>query len=185
MKKILVILLIILLPVLAISVYISSFFGPPGVSKESIVFIVPEKAVNFDVTQELLNQKLIKNPKGFKFLLDNFAPGAEIKPGGYKLNQSMNAWVVLKKVTGKEDLKWVTIAFCPRKEQVGEKLANSLGWSTDQLNEWNSLYKNDKPEYFEGVYYPDTYLIPVDESVPQVAQRFIDHFNKNVRTAFR
>jgi UPF0755 protein len=178
MHKILIILSVVLLTILAISVYISGLFGPPGESKDSIVFIIPEKEVDFDLTQELFNQKLIKNPKGFKFLLDNFTPGVEIKPGGYRLSQSMNAWVVLRKITGKEDLKWVTISFCPRKEQVGEKLASILGWDEDKLNEWNTLYKDEKSEYFEGVYYPDTYLIPVDESVSQVAQRFIDRFNE-------
>jgi UPF0755 protein len=33
-------------------------------------------------------------------------------------------------------------------------------------------------DYVEGVYYPDTYLIPVDETGAQVAKRFIDRFNE-------
>lgn len=90
----------------------------------------------------------------------------------------MNAWQVMKKITGKEDLVWVTIPFCARKEQTGEKLANALGWDKENLNKWNTAYAKTKSEYFEGVYYPDTYLLPVDESGAQIAERFINRFNE-------
>ncbi len=72
----------------------------------------------------------------------------------------------------------VTISFCPRKEQVGEKLAEILGWNQEKLNKWNTIYTNTKPEYFEGVYYPDTYLIPLDEPGPEVAARLINRFSE-------
>lgn len=178
MKKILIFLSAVILIILAVVVYISRLFGPPATSEEMEVFIVPQEKSGFDVVQALFEQKFIKNAKAFQFLLDNFAPGSEIKSGGYRLNQSTNAWAVMKKITGKEDLKWVAVSFCPRKEQVGEKLAGTLGWDQEKLDEWNALYKNSKSEYFEGVYYPDTYLLPVDESASQTAQRFIDHFNE-------
>ncbi|HLE49393.1 MAG TPA: endolytic transglycosylase MltG [Patescibacteria group bacterium] len=154
------------------------YFAPVGSSEDLVVFVVPEKMPDFNVPEELYKQKYIKSSKAFRFLLENFAPGVEIKPGGYKISQNMNAWQVMKKITGQEDLKWVTISYCPRKEQVGEKLAEVLGWNDLNLSDWNSLYKNTKQEYFEGVYYPDTYLIPVDESPSQVAGRFINRFNE-------
>jgi UPF0755 protein len=110
--------------------------------------------------------------------LNTFAGGLEIKPGGYKLTGSMNAWQVMKKLTGKPDLLWFTTSVCIRKEQVGEQLADLLGWNSSQLNDWNNLYKNINTDYFEGVYYPDTYLIPINETPAQVAQRYINHFNE-------
>ena len=154
------------------------FFGPAGPEKQIEVFVVPQSRTDFDATWQLAEQKLIKNPKAFKFLMNIFFKDKYIESGGYRLTQSMNAWQVIKKITGKQDLFWVTISFCPRKEQVGEKLANILKWKRGQLDVWNSLYENNKPEYFEGVYYPDTYLIPADESEIQVAERFINHFNE-------
>lgn len=155
-----------------------SFFGPTGSSKETQVFVVPQNVEGFDVAQKLWEQKFIKNVKAFKFLLENFAIGKEVKPGGYKLSQSMNAWQILSKVTGRVDLAWITVSYCPRKEQVGEKLTEALDWNQEKLDNWNTLYKNTKPEYFEGVYYPDTYLIPIDETPTQVADRFINRFNE-------
>ncbi len=167
---------------LAVSFFVSSFLyaylGPVSKSGEIVIFIVPQDDASFKIADSLYNQKLIKNKKGFEFLLDKFYKDVEIKSGGYKLNQSMNAWQVTKKITSKQDLLWVNIFFCPRKEQLGERLAGILGWDDKKLNEWNNLYKGTGSDYYEGVYYPDTYLIPVDESPSQVAQRFINRFNE-------
>lgn len=153
-------------------------FGPVGKSGEFKTFVVPRDTKEFIIENELYKQKLIKNPKTFRFLLNTNALGKEIKPGGYLLSNDMNMFKILAKITGKPDLVWFKLSYCPRKEQVGEYLAETLNWNSDQVNEWNDLYKNDKPEYFEGVYYPDTYLIPVSESPAQVAQRLINRFEE-------
>jgi UPF0755 protein len=173
-------LLLIPIAVFAVLFFIDGTFGAPGKSKDINVFVVPQNTDNFNAAQALVDQKFVRNAKAFTFLLDNFAGGAEIKPGGYRLAQNMNVWQIAKKVTGNMDLAWVTISFCPRKEQVGEKLASALGWSAEELNAWNTVYSNTTSEYFEGVYYPDTYLIPLDETPAQVAQRFIRRFNEKM-----
>ena len=90
----------------------------------------------------------------------------------------MNAWQVMKRVTGRPDLLWVTVTGCQRKEQIGEKLAGVFGWDAAKLEEWNTAYTTANSDYAEGVYYPDTYLIPADESPTMVAKRFVDHFNE-------
>ena len=159
-------------------IYGWTLFGPTGTSTETGGFVVPQIEEGVDIIQNLLEQEFIKNTKAFKFLLENFAIGKEIKPGGYKLSHNMNAWQIMSKVTGRADLAWVTISFCPRKEQVGEKLADALGWGQNKLYDWNNLYSNTKTEYFEGVYYPDTYLIPIDETAEEVGNRFISRFNE-------
>jgi UPF0755 protein len=153
-------------------------FGPAGTSEEIEVFVVPQNKEDFDVSKKLIENKFIKNEKGFELIMDSFSEDKEIKSGGYRLSQNMNAWQVMKKITGKQDLFWVVVSFCPRKEQVGEKLAEALDWNQEKLNKWNLVYKGANLEYFEGVYYPDTYLIPSDESETQVAERFIDRFNE-------
>jgi UPF0755 protein len=154
------------------------FLGPVGGSDQVLIFIIPQNTQDSDIAKSLHEQKLIRNAKAFKYLQDNFAKDKEIKSGGYKLNQKMDSWQILSKLTGKPDLFWITFSYCLRKEQIGEKLASTLGWSEEELNKWNTIYTNSKPEYFEGVYYPDTYLIPADESGQQIAQRFITNFNE-------
>jgi len=178
MKIFFIIFVFVSVIILASLVYGWTLFGPVGTSKQLEVFIVPEVKGGFDLVAELNKQKFIKNTKAFQYLINTFAKDKEIKSGGFRLSQNMNAWQILKKVTGKPDLAWVVISFCPRKEQVGEKLASALGWSQEELTKWNTVYTKTKPEYFEGVYYPDTYLLPVDETGAQIAQRLINHFNE-------
>lgn len=166
--------------VLALIFFLSSivwtYLGPVNKSTETIIFVIPQEQSDFKLTDSLYENKLIKNKNGFDFLFKNFAKTKEVKSGGYKLTSSLNTWQIIKKLENKQDLLWVNVFFCPRKEQVGEKLANILGWNQDQLTKWNSL--NINTENYEGVYYPDTYLIPVDEAVELVAQRFVNRFNE-------
>jgi UPF0755 protein len=90
----------------------------------------------------------------------------------------MNAWQVFEKINGKPDLAWVTTYGCVRREQVGEILASILGWDEVLSNRWDTLYLTNDTEYREGVYYPDTYLLPYDDPVEAIAGRFIDRFNE-------
>lgn len=154
------------------------FFGPAGSSGTLEVFAVPEDKENFDAVKTLSEQRLIKNKEAFQFLLNFFSSDKLIKSGGYRLSREMNAWQILTKLTGEQDLFWVSIPFCSRKEQTGEKLADTLGWNKEKLDQWNTVYKKSNPEFFEGVYYPDTYLLPSDESAEQIAKRFVDRFNE-------
>jgi len=177
-KKVLGVITTLFILILVLSGVWYTLLGPAGDSADILIYKIPENQSGFDLVKELSNLKLIKNEEAFRFLLDNFAVGKEIKPGGYKLNQRMNAMQIIKKITGKQDLFWFTISYCLRKEQIGELLAETLGWNNEKLQRWNNLYKNQKSEYFEGVYYPDTYLLPSDENESQIAQRFIDRFNE-------
>lgn len=153
-------------------------YGPVADSETVKTFTIPQEQYGFDIPGSLKEQGLIKNQKAFQFLLTNFALGKEIKSGGYRLSPSMNSWDILKKITGKPDFVWFTIASCQRKEQIGEKLAKALEWDSTKLSLWNNLYSTKNSQYFEGVYYPDTYLLPYDETPDQIAQRFINNFNQ-------
>ncbi len=152
-------------------------FRPPGGTGRPGVFAVPEQREGLDVAQKLEQQGFIRNAAAFRLLLWLAARDREIAPGGYRLDQAMNAWVVMKTLTAEPALLWLTTSGCLRREQVGEVIAARLGWNGDQMTQWNNLYAEDKPEWAEGVYFPDTYLLPKDEPVEAVARRFIDNFN--------
>ena len=121
--------------------------------------------------KKLEDGKFIKKNKVLELYINTFIYFNEIKSGGYKLSKNMWALDVFKKINSKPDLVWVTWSSCLRKEQIGEILAEGLGWNSKELDKWNKLD-------FEGVYYPDTYLIPIDESGEQVAKRLINRFNE-------
>ena len=155
-----------------------NFFGPVNNSKEIKVFVVPKNQENFDVSKELYDKKFIKNINAFNVLISFTESNKKIISGGFRLSSNMDARKVMNKIYNNPDLLWVTIGGCLRKEQIGEILANTLGWSEEKLKKWNTVDTNLKPEYQEGVYYPDTYLLPVDETGAQIVQRFINRFNE-------
>ena len=98
MRTILKISLFILALIFFFSNLAWAFFGPVNKSRENIIFIIPQEQANFNLTNSLFEQKLIKNKRGFEFLFKNFSKNKIIKPGGYKLNQSINSWQVMKKL---------------------------------------------------------------------------------------
>lgn len=177
MKVLLKIILNLILLIIVSYLIYWHFFGSVDYNdSEDLVFIIPQNNYNFDLSQNLHDQNLIKNKKAFKFLLDNFNYDLKPDSGGYYLTKSFNSFEIINKLRNKPDLLWININSCLRKEQIGEILSQTLEWDSNQLNIWNNLYKNT--DYFEGVYYPDTYLIPKNENVEDVAKRFINRFNE-------
>lgn len=102
----------------------------------------------------------------------------EIEPGGYRLSRSMDARKLITILTSEPQLKWITFPEGLRKEEVGEKLAKELHWTDEELEKWNTTYTAMEYDYREGVYFPDTYLIPVDENGLDTAKRMIIRFNE-------
>ena len=54
----------------------------------------------------------------------------------------------------------------------------ALGWTSAQEKKWITADTTTDPNYIEGVYFPDTYLIPVAESPADTANRLIAMFNQ-------
>lgn len=101
-----------------------------------------------------------------------------IDQGGYKISQSMNARELIIVLTSEPQFKWITIPEGLRKEEIGERLAKELHWNDDDLEKWNTTYTAMQYDYREGVYFPDTYLIPTDENGLDMANRMINRFNE-------
>jgi len=98
--------------------------------------------------------------------------------GGYKLSKDMDESQVAAALQEKPYMKWVIVPEGLRKEEVAQILATELGWTAEQQKNWISTDTAAKSEYTEGVYFPDTYLIPVDETPAKVAARMQAKFNE-------
>ena len=101
-----------------------------------------------------------------------------IAPGGYNVSKNMSAWQIAGKLTASPDMKWVVIPEGWRKEQIGELMAKTFSWNDDELNKWDLVYTKMRIDYIEGTYFPDTYLIPVNESGLDMANRMTRHFDE-------
>lgn len=136
-----------------------------------------------EVAQKLRKQGFIKSFWGYKaaYLLSggHFVAIDEITPGAYKLSKEMSAFEVADTLLHTEPyMKWVSIPEGWRKEQIAEALTHTLDWTSEQKRAWLTKYTEERENYAEGVYFPTTYLIPVDESPAEVAERMRAKFEE-------
>lgn len=171
-----------------------NLFAAPVSKAETEQVIVPLSVSDSNELVAFLKEKgFIRNEYGFKIAffkaLGSRVPFSKISntmcndcflQGAYKLSKSMNAWELAKKVTGQPYMKWVILPEGWRKEQMAEVLASTLGWSDKEKGDWIERYTAMDFDHIEGVYFPDTYLIPVVETPMATAERL----RKGFETAF-
>jgi hypothetical protein len=76
----------------------------------------------------------------------------------------MTPWQISRTFKTGPYMKWVVIPEGLRKEEIADLMQENLGWSEQQKYDWVTKYTNADPNYVEGVYFPDTYLISLEES---------------------
>ena len=154
------------------------FLMRPADSKAEEELFVISRINQFETTKRLQDGGYIQSSLSLTIArLITFRFG-EIKPGGYSLSKSMDARKLITILTSEPQLKWITLPEGLRKEEIGERLAKELHWSDGELEKWNTTYTAMEYDYREGVYFPDTYLIPVDENGLDTAKRMIIRFNE-------
>ncbi len=172
--KIVLILIFVFALLIGGFIYLNPFAAPGKSIKTEIITLDSEK-------KEVAGLKLeeagfIKSMTAFEIAM-TLKGKNKIQSGGYYLSKNMNTWEIIDALSDGPDLKWVTVLPGMRKEQIGERLKETFNWSEDELIKWNTVYTTQKEEYTEGVYFPDTYLIPVKESGQLIAARMINNFN--------
>ncbi|MFZ2975842.1 MAG: endolytic transglycosylase MltG [Candidatus Moraniibacteriota bacterium] len=154
------------------------FFAAPQVQEKNEVFTVGLKQNESQILDKLKSQGFIKNKAAFNIALSINRKHDAIQPGGYNISKNMDAWQLAEKLTDNPDMKWVVIPEGWRKEQIGEKLADTFGWSNEEIDKWNTEYTKMRIDYIEGTYFPDTYLIPVNEGGFKIAERMTRNFDE-------
>ncbi len=158
---------------------ISEEYLAPQAQAEPERFVISLDATKDEIIDKLFTEGFIKSKDAFGIALTSTKEGDNpIESGGYKIAKNMNAWEIAKILTVKPYMKWVVIPEGLRKEEIADLLARSLGWSATQKSKWITTYTALKYDYIEGVYFPDTYLIPVDETPQAVANRLTAKFEE-------
>jgi UPF0755 protein len=151
-------------------------FGPPGADTTEQSFVVSPGETPGDIADRLKTAGLIKSEFAFRIAYLEDLAGRGARPGGYELSPAMDAWTVASTLAESPYLAWVTIPPGLRKEQIADLLTQDLSWTDAEKEEWVTIDTAPSPSYVEGVYYPDTYLIPSDDTPAEVAQRLRDRF---------
>ena len=176
-KKSIIIIGIILIIGIAVFLFLFQFSAPQTKAEEER-FVISSTTSKEEIISKLKEQGYIRNEWTFNFVLKIKGWHGEIELGGYKISKSMNAWKIAKILTSEPYMKWITIPEGWRKEQIAELLAKELNWDDQEKRNWVTKYTAMEYDYVEGIYFPDTYLIPKDETGLQIAQRFINKFNE-------
>lgn len=176
MKKKLLILLLIFVGLIFVFNFINPFRAP-CTDKKTEIFIMNMESDNV-VGVELEKQGYIKSMITFDIVMALKGNGEKVQEGGYYLSKNMSVFQIADEITNGPDLKWVTVLEGMRKEQIGEKLKDTFGWSDEELDKWNNTYTSMRFDYTEGVFFPDTYLIPVHEDGLEIANRMIARFEE-------
>ncbi len=164
--------------IIAVFVLYFMFLSSPGGGAETRQFIVGRNQTSTPAIIGMLKiQGFIRSEWVFDLLL-NFYGSGSILPGGYAISKSMNALDVAKLLSKNPSQLWVVIPEGLRKEEIANILSQKLGWTDSQKSEWITKDTTADSNYSEGVYFPDTYLIPVGETPIQTANRLRAHFEE-------
>ncbi len=176
-KKIIIAAVIVLAVLAGLGVAYAMLFAAPGTNTEQQQFTIPLEATSTPVVAAQLQQAgLVKNAWAFQVAFGLHK--GNIQAGGYLLSPSMNAWQAARVLSQPPALRWAVIPEGLRKEEIAAILAKALDWSSAQEQEWIATDTAQNPDYIEGVYFPDTYLIPITDTPAQVAQRLIAKFEE-------
>jgi len=139
-------------------------------------FVVALKSTQEDVAAALVEKGFVTDKEAFLAAFEK--ESGAVAPGGYHLSKDMSPAEVAEALRAAPYMKWVIIPEGLRKEEVADILGNALGWSADTEEKWISVYSRMKYDYVDGVYFPDTYLLPVAESPLDTTNRILAKFNE-------
>lgn len=161
MKKIPWIFLFLVLISICTAIFLwFNFFAPPGTSKKLEYFSLRDDTPAIIAGEQLQEKGFVKNKTVFTFIYGF----SDLLAGGYQLSKAMNVFETVKILKAGPDALWVTVKPGMRKEQIAEILKSPDGFL----------------DFPEGKFYPDTYLIPKNETGEVSAKRMQNRFNEIV-----
>jgi UPF0755 protein len=147
------------------------FTRPMNLSGQEFRFVVNPEEKHDSTVQRLKNEGFIRSVGLFNLLTIFIKPFGEIEPGAYLLKKNMTIFTISITVLTNPYQKWAVIVPGLRKEQIAEKLAEKFNWNEEKRQEF---LQNSR----EGYMFPDTYLLNVDYTGKEFADRLISNFNE-------
>jgi UPF0755 protein len=165
--------------VILVALVYAAAFGPLQKEAPTGRFLVQPNESIEQIGKDLTAQGYIRSPWIFQIAYLRATPnGKGVRPGEYEISAAMDAWTIGSALVRLPSVAWVTIPVGLRKEQIADILEDALGWSDTDRQAWLSVTASTSPNYIEGVYFPDTYLIPTDEPPARIAERMQNRFKE-------
>ncbi len=155
-----------------------SLFG----AGETVRFVVPfgttDKNTVAYAAGILRDKDVIKSAWAFRVISTFYGLNGELQPGAYVFIKGWNNFTVAASLRSPEEV-WVVIPEGVRKEEIADIVGKKLNWSVAERQQFID-YDSSKSDYFEGTYFPDTYLIPIKDAPTDVALRLKSRFNEEL-----
>ena len=161
-----------------VAIIYARYFGPVDTYAGQVKFIVEPGQTVQDISNNLKSEGFIRSRFIFNAVEQGALHGGKIRPGGYELSATMDMWSLTSTLAKPPYFVFFTFPTGWRKEQIADKLADTFNWTPAQKSEWLNVDTNTSPSYVEGVYFPDTYFIPSDQTPAYIAQLFRSHFQE-------
>ena len=170
-KKIIIVFIIALIGIIiGIIWWQNGNFAVDKTSLAPVIFVVNKGDGVREISSNLKDQKLIRDPTVFFLITKFYNLDTKIQAGNFRLNRSMSATEIAESLThGTLDI-WVTIPEGLRAEEVAKILEENMPTFE---NSWVQKLKTN-----EGYLFPDTYLFPKDADIDVVIKTLKDTHNK-------
>lgn len=168
--------LIVIVLILGGLSFYGALFGPAGTSLTARTIVVTPDDSLSSLANRLKEEGLIKSIWAFELAYVREQGGIALRPGGYELSASQDAWSVADTFARSPYLAWITVPRGRRKEEIADILAEALAWKAEDREAWLLATAAMPAGETEGVFFPDTYLLPSDMAPQDVARAMRDRF---------
>lgn len=151
--------------------YFIFLLAPTSLSDEKIRFVVPLDEKREQTLQRLKQDNFIRSKKLFDFLTSVIKYPGAIDPGAYLLSRRMTIMGITNTLLYHPYQKWIVLVPGLRMEQTAEKLKTKFNW--DEV-----ITKDFLESSQEGYMFPDTYLLNVNYTGREFAQKLMNNFNE-------
>lgn len=142
-------------------------------------FVIPKGLSAAEVGAKLSKQGLIKNPLAFKIYVQVGGKAKKMQAGEYNLSPSLSLPEIVEKLTQGPDELWVIIPEGLRREEIVERLIESLEMAPGQAASFKQEFLK-LSEGKEGFLFPDTYLFARDTQADLVVRKLMVTFDEKI-----
>ena len=164
---------------------------PQFISENSTKISIKKGSTLIDVSNQLFDQKIIKNKKSFILAVKTLGYEKDLPAGKFLIEEATTNYCIIKKIVNSAALsKRMTILEGWSVNDIALELESKFNIKKDSFLKTvksRRLLRNWKIDSnsFEGYLFPDTYLLPEDATPEDVINKMVSEYNNNISPAMR
>ena len=160
-------------------------------SEKSTKISISKGSTLIDVSNQLFDQRIIKNKKSFILAVKTLGYEKDLPAGKFLIEEATTNYCIIKKIVNSVALsKKMTILEGWSVNDIALELESKFNIKKDSFLKAvksRRLLRNWKIDSnsFEGYLFPDTYLLPEDASPEDVINKMVFEYNNNITPVMR